>query len=168
MSLLLAELRHCPEGNGRSLTRSAFLFLQEFSRFVGGAKAKDTASAGGGGSTEGGDEQCEEGDPAFWGGEAWLGRSPEKALLGVVGGIGLLTAASQPLPGACWVSFCAAQALLRAQFHRAASGSRGLPTSFPWHAGASSCSARAPEAVVRPMHAQRVSHGWQGLSPSPG
>ena len=98
MSLLLAELRHCPEGNGCSLTRPAFFFLHELPRFVGGAKAKDAASAGGGGSAEGGDEQCEEGDPAFWGGEAWLGRIPEKALLGVVGGIGLLTAASQPLP----------------------------------------------------------------------
>lgn len=30
--------------------------------------------------------------------EAWLGRTPEKALLGVVGGAGLLTAATRPLP----------------------------------------------------------------------
>lgn len=101
--------------------------------------------------------------------EAWLGRTPEKVLRGVVGGVRLLTAATQPLPqGLCWVSFCAAQALLHPQSNRAASGSGKLPTAFPWHTIASSRSGRAPEAVVRPRHAHGASRRLQGLSPAPG
>ena len=102
-----------------------------------------------------------------------MGRTPEKALPGISAGLRLPTAASQPLPGACWVSR-AAPALLGARFNRAASGSGGLPASFHWHSGASGCSGQSPEAVVRPRNAHGARHRWQGcllavsLSPSPG
>ena len=46
MSLLLAELRQSPEGVGRSVTRSAFLFLWELVHFFGGAKPKELRGQG--------------------------------------------------------------------------------------------------------------------------
>ena len=86
MSLLLAELRCSPEGMGGSLTRSAFLFLQELARFVGGANPKDAASAGGGGSTDGGNQEWEEGDAAFWGRRLGWAEPLRKHSLGLVVG----------------------------------------------------------------------------------
>lgn len=90
MSVLRAELRRSPEGMDISLTRSAFLVLQRLPGFAGGTKSKYAASAAGGGSAEGAAHQREEGEHAF--GEGGLaGQKPREGLLGVVGGLGLLT-----------------------------------------------------------------------------